>query len=216
MVQWTGIQGIISYGNCWYRSFHHNDFTSEYGNRFILTLNLSFLKPLCTLEYRKVQQVFPKSMDVSFPELLLQLGESKWCPGGAAPMQPHPHCAQSHPSPRHTHIFRKIQEPTGATLRGKKQHRASVGSDSCPRSRNPLDLPSGSDRSTIREDKYWTEYEICNKWVYLKQARQTLGSFSAESPAFPPHSSAAEEDSCRHTDADHSHHMAHLSQSHTS
>lgn len=112
-----------------------------------------------------------------------------------------------------THIFREThQEPSGATLRRKKEHRASAGSDRSPRTRNPLDLPSGSDSSSLREGKCSTGDESYNKWVYFKQARQALDSFSAEPPVFPPHGSASEEDSCLHTVADHqSHHVPHLS-----
>lgn len=133
-------------------------------------------------------------------------------------MQPHPHSFQSHPSPSHTHIFRETcHEPSGATLRGKKQHRTSVGSDSCPRTRNPLDLPSGSDSSTLREGKYPRGYEFYNKWAYLKQARQALGGFFMQSHQFSFHIVLP----LRRIPAStlvlttQSHHVAHLSQSHT-
>lgn len=149
MVQWAGIQGIISYGNCWFRSFHHHEFASEYGNRFILTLNLSFSKPQCTLEYRRCSRHFQGAWMCVFLSSC-SIWRIPVVPWGAVSMQPHPHTAQSHP--RHRHIFRETrQEPSGGTLRGKKQYRASVGFDSCPRTRNPLDLPSGSHSSSLRQ-----------------------------------------------------------------
>lgn len=40
-------------------------------------------------------------------------------PGGAVSMQPHPHTAQSHPSPRYTHTFREVRTPLEPPLEGR-------------------------------------------------------------------------------------------------